>query len=76
MAPRHSLIQTLGALTLALFSLGVTAAPAPAPAPTNRNHTVGGAAGWYFNTTSNATSANYTAWAASQTFHLGDFLST
>ncbi|KAJ4794910.1 hypothetical protein LUZ62_046156 [Rhynchospora pubera] len=76
MAPRQC---PIGAATIA-FSLAViisvvsAAAPAPAPAPANKNHTVGGAAGWFYNTSSVAPSANYSDWAASQTFYLGDFL--
>ncbi|PON85145.1 Phytocyanin domain containing protein [Trema orientale] len=38
------------------------------------NHTVGGNAGWFFNATTNTTAANYSSWAATQTFSLGDFL--
>ncbi|EPS66530.1 hypothetical protein M569_08246 [Genlisea aurea] len=38
------------------------------------NHTVGGNAGWFFNSITNETSADYSAWAAAQTFNLGDFL--
>ncbi|XP_052192074.1 cucumber peeling cupredoxin-like [Diospyros lotus] len=38
------------------------------------NHTVGGAAGWLFNATTKTAAANYSAWAASQTFNLGDYL--
>ncbi|CAI9770293.1 unnamed protein product [Fraxinus pennsylvanica] len=38
------------------------------------NHTVGDSAGWVFNSNTNKTSADFTAWAAKQTFNLGDFL--
>lgn len=38
------------------------------------NHTVGGDAGWVFNATTNTSATNFTAWAASQTFNLGDYL--
>ncbi|KAK7256664.1 hypothetical protein RIF29_30118 [Crotalaria pallida] len=38
------------------------------------NHTVGGAAGWFFNSTTNKPATNYSSWAASQTFNLGDYL--
>ncbi|KAL3814894.1 hypothetical protein ACJIZ3_016162 [Penstemon smallii] len=41
---------------------------------TYTNHTVGGDAGWFFNSTTNTTSADYKAWATNQTFGLGDFL--
>lgn len=39
------------------------------------NHTVGGNMGWLFDVVSNTSSANYTAWASTQTFSLGDYLS-
>jgi hypothetical protein len=51
-------------------------APSPSPDPSYRNHTVGGADGWFFNATSNSTSGNYSSWAATETFYLGDYLST
>ncbi|XP_031376690.1 cucumber peeling cupredoxin-like isoform X2 [Punica granatum] len=38
------------------------------------NHTVGGEPGWFFNATANTSSANFSDWAASQTFGLGDYL--
>ncbi|XP_051132808.1 cucumber peeling cupredoxin-like [Andrographis paniculata] len=38
------------------------------------NHTVGGVAGWFFNSTTNKTSADYVAWASNRTFSLGDYL--
>uniref|UniRef100_A0A0A9CTQ0 Phytocyanin domain-containing protein n=1 Tax=Arundo donax TaxID=35708 RepID=A0A0A9CTQ0_ARUDO len=43
-------------------------------APPYRNHTVGGADGWFFDKKSNATSGNYSSWAAGETFYLGDYL--
>ncbi|KAM0855318.1 hypothetical protein ACQ4PT_049846 [Festuca glaucescens] len=50
-------------------------APSASPAdPAYRNHTVGGADGWFFNATSNSTSGNYSSWAATETFYLGDYL--
>ncbi|KAF3334496.1 Lamin-like protein [Carex littledalei] len=66
----------IGAATIAFFSLAITipVVSAAAPPPVNKNHTVGEAAGWFFNTSSNAASANYSDWAASQNFYLGDFL--
>lgn len=39
------------------------------------NHTVGGPAGWFYNINTKKTSADYSAWAAKQTFNLGDYLS-
>ncbi|KAJ1685535.1 hypothetical protein LUZ63_016925 [Rhynchospora breviuscula] len=76
MAPRRCPIEAAAiAFSLAVIISGVSAAaPSPAPAPANKNHTVGGTAGWFYNTSSNAPSANYSDWAASQTFYLGDFL--
>lgn len=52
------------------------AAAANTPAATvYTNHTVGDAAGWFFNTTTNKTSTDYSSWAATKTFNLGDYLS-
>ncbi|KAL1546455.1 lamin-like protein [Salvia divinorum] len=47
---------------------------AAAAADTYTNHTVGGDAGWFFDSTTNKTSADYSAWAANTTFNLGDYL--
>ncbi|KAI3764499.1 hypothetical protein L2E82_14508 [Cichorium intybus] len=38
------------------------------------NHTVGGPAGWFFDPSTNTSSANYASWAGNQTFGLGDYL--
>ncbi|KAG5626808.1 hypothetical protein H5410_012026 [Solanum commersonii] len=38
------------------------------------NHTVGGSAGWFFDVNTQKASADYSAWAAKQTFNLGDTL--
>ncbi|KAF3632391.1 putative blue copper protein-like isoform 2 [Capsicum annuum] len=38
------------------------------------NHTVGGPAGWFFNINTQKPSADYSAWAAKQTFNLSDYL--
>ncbi|XP_058086102.1 early nodulin-like protein 18 [Magnolia sinica] len=43
-------------------------------APPYTNHTVGGQSGWFFNLTTSTPSANYSSWAANQTFNLGDYL--
>ena len=48
---------------------------AAAAADTYTNHTVGGDAGWFFDSATNKTSADYSAWAAKSTFNLGDYLS-
>ncbi|OIV98738.1 hypothetical protein TanjilG_24909 [Lupinus angustifolius] len=53
------------------FTLLLTAVSA---ATGYHNHTVGGTAGWFFNSTTNTPSTNYSSWAASQTFNLGDYL--
>ncbi|KAK4379326.1 hypothetical protein RND71_001188 [Anisodus tanguticus] len=39
------------------------------------NHTVGGTAGWFYNIATQKASSDYSAWAAKQTFNLGDYLS-
>lgn len=57
---------------LIVAALLVTAAAA---ADTYTNYTVGGDAGWFFDSTTNKTSADYAAWAANTTFNLGDYLS-
>ncbi|KAL0373573.1 UNVERIFIED_CONTAM: hypothetical protein Sradi_3273000 [Sesamum radiatum] len=59
------------ALCLIVVALLINAAAA---ATFYSNHTVGGDAGWFFNSTTNKTSADYNAWAANQTFNLGDYL--
>ncbi|KAK7294966.1 hypothetical protein RJT34_17866 [Clitoria ternatea] len=38
------------------------------------NHTVGGGVGWSFNSTTDTSATNYSSWASTQTFDLGDFL--
>ncbi|GER46428.1 early nodulin-like protein [Striga asiatica] len=59
-------------IRLIVVALLISAAAATGGAYTN--HTVGGAAGWLFNSATNETSADYRAWAANQTFNLGDYL--
>ncbi|KAK4801530.1 hypothetical protein SAY86_022017 [Trapa natans] len=54
--------------TAALFVLLIATATAYS------NYTVGGDSGWFFNVTTNTSSANFSSWAASNTFSLGDFL--
>ncbi|XP_077247392.1 early nodulin-like protein 18 [Tasmannia lanceolata] len=54
---------------IALLIFAASAASA-APSLAYTNHTVE----WFFNPNTNATSTNYSAWASSQTFNLGDFL--
>jgi hypothetical protein len=58
-------------LNLTVLALLITAA---ASATSYTNHTVGGTAGWFFNSTTNTSATNYTAWASSETFNLGDYL--
>lgn len=47
----------------------------PLPAAAYTNHTVGGAAGWFFNVDTGTPAAKYSDWAAKKTFNLGDYLS-
>ncbi|KAL6513583.1 hypothetical protein OROGR_021069 [Orobanche gracilis] len=47
---------------------------APASAEAYTNHTVGGVGGWFFNSPTSRTSADYSSWAANQTFNRGDYL--
>jgi len=67
------------AITAAVLVAGLPAAWAASPAaddaPPYRNHTVGSTDGWFFNVNTNATSGNYSDWAAGETFYLGDYLS-
>ncbi|XP_061962517.1 early nodulin-like protein 18 [Populus nigra] len=66
----------IGATILHLITMAVliTAAATQAPPTKYINHTVGDNAGWFFNFTTNTTATNYSSWAASQTFNLGDYL--
>ncbi|XP_058222425.1 early nodulin-like protein 18 [Rhododendron vialii] len=64
---------TMAYLTLIALSIAAAAAT-PAAATTYTNYTVGGAAGWLFNESTTTCSANYSSWAANQTFDLGDYL--
>ncbi|KAG6748014.1 hypothetical protein POTOM_047909 [Populus tomentosa] len=65
-----------GATILHLITMAIliTAATSQAPPTKYINHTVGDNAGWFFNSTTNTTATNYSSWAASQTFNLGDYL--
>ncbi|KAF8380361.1 hypothetical protein HHK36_027846 [Tetracentron sinense] len=62
-------------LNLAVIALliGVAAADTSSPAAYT-NHTVGATTGWFFNATTNTSSADYSKWASDQSFNLGDFL--
>lgn len=60
---------------IALLIAAAAAASDPPPATAYTNHTVGGSAGWLYDAAKNASTTNYSAWAATQTFNLGDFLS-
>ncbi|XP_058222541.1 early nodulin-like protein 18 [Rhododendron vialii] len=66
--------MTMAANMAYLTLLALSIAAAVESATTYTNHTVGGAAGWFFNDSSNTCSANYSSWAANQTFDLGDYL--
>lgn len=66
--------KVLCVVVLAIM-INVAATAAADPAATGYiNHTVGGAAGWFFDTTTNKPSADYSAWTGTQTFNLGDYL--
>ncbi|KAG1331446.1 blue copper protein [Cocos nucifera] len=70
------LAVTATALALAaIFSATAPSASAATDSPSAyTNHTVGGAAGWLFNSSSNSSEADYSTWAKSQKFFLGDYL--
>ncbi|KAL1322091.1 hypothetical protein HN51_067019 [Arachis hypogaea] len=59
---------------LAVFFALTTAVYAAASSSGYHNHTVGGASGWLFNSTTSTAATNYSSWASTQTFNLGDFL--
>ncbi|EEF50418.1 copper ion binding protein, putative [Ricinus communis] len=65
-------VATLVQLTFTAFM--ITAAASQTPSTVYTNHTVGEKAGWFFNSTASTPAVNYSSWAASQTFNLGDFL--
>ncbi|XP_058739863.1 early nodulin-like protein 18 [Vicia villosa] len=58
-------------LTALLLLTTISAASA---ATEYKNHTVGGTSGWFFNSTTNTSATNYSSWASTQTFNLGDYL--
>ncbi|XP_030442196.2 cucumber peeling cupredoxin-like [Syzygium oleosum] len=72
MAPAATNPTAIALFCLLLIAAASSSAAAAAAAYTN--YTVGGNSGWFFDEATNATSANYSAWAASQTFNLGDYL--
>jgi hypothetical protein len=74
MATAMVTIANLTAMIALLISAAAAASTAP-PATAYTNHTVGGAAGWLFDALTNTSATNYSAWAVSQTFNLGDYLS-
>ncbi|KAL3615609.1 hypothetical protein CASFOL_041270 [Castilleja foliolosa] len=59
------------AFSLIAFALLINTAAA---ADAYNNHTVGAGGGWFFNSITNKSSADYNAWATNQTFDLGDYL--
>lgn len=63
-------------LALTFPSLFATSNADSPPAPPYANHTVGGAVGWFFDSAVNSSAVNYSTWASSQNFFLGDYLST
>ncbi|KAK6920229.1 Phytocyanin domain [Dillenia turbinata] len=63
------------AVNLTVMALFITAVASATQAATSYvNHTVGGDAGWFFNSSANITATDYSKWAANQTFNLGDYL--
>ncbi|OMO78626.1 Plastocyanin-like protein [Corchorus capsularis] len=58
-------------LNLTVIALLITTV---ATATAYTNHTVGGDAGWFFDSKTNKSVINYSSWAANQTFNLGDYL--
>ncbi|XP_074580267.1 early nodulin-like protein 18 [Curcuma longa] len=61
-------------LALTFPSLFATSNADSPPAPPYANHTVGGAVGWFFDSAFNSSAVNYSTWASSQNFFLGDYL--
>ncbi|XP_057981415.1 early nodulin-like protein 18 [Malania oleifera] len=70
--PETKSTAIMAQLTVIAFLIAAVASANPAASYTN--HTVGDAAGWFFNVTTNTSAANYSAWAAGVTFNLGDYL--
>ncbi|RWW27629.1 hypothetical protein GW17_00007933 [Ensete ventricosum] len=75
MTNRASMAAMGSTVLFMVVSFTTSAADSP-PAPPYTNHTVGGAAGWFFNSTSNSSVTNYSDWASTQNFFLGNYLST
>ncbi|XP_073014028.1 early nodulin-like protein 18 [Typha latifolia] len=69
---KRMLAVTITALSLAVIV--TTSMAQSSPAPPYANHTVGGPAGWFFDSATNSSSANYSTWASNQSFYLGDYL--
>ncbi|KAL9674135.1 hypothetical protein QQ045_030405 [Rhodiola kirilowii] len=65
MATPSSMSCSLASLLLLIFASIASA---------YTNHTVGDSAGWHFNSTTNTSAADYSAWGAKQIFSLGDYL--
>ncbi|GMH21678.1 hypothetical protein Nepgr_023520 [Nepenthes gracilis] len=59
---------------VAAIAILLVAAAATANAATYTNHTVGDPAVWFFNVSTNSSASNYSDWASTQTFNLGDYL--
>ncbi|XP_039125898.1 early nodulin-like protein 1 [Dioscorea cayenensis subsp. rotundata] len=62
------------AVILSAVSSPMTVVADNSTPPPYVNHTVGGAAGWIFNVSSNISAVNFSDWAKSQSFFLGDYL--
>ncbi|KAF3442276.1 hypothetical protein FNV43_RR16192 [Rhamnella rubrinervis] len=65
---------TVTNLVITVLLIAVAASAQTPPTTSYANHTVGGPAGWFFNSTTNHSATNYSSWAAKQIFNLGDFL--
>lgn len=78
MAHRSPMLAvTVTALTLAAIFSATAPRAFAADSPSGySNHTVGGGAGWLFNYSSNSSATDYSTWAKSRKFFLGDYLST
>ncbi|KAH7849337.1 hypothetical protein Vadar_016490 [Vaccinium darrowii] len=67
--------MAMAATMVVITTLSIATVKSATPAATEyANHTVGGVAGWLFNDTASTSYANYSSWAANQTFNRGDYL--
>lgn len=61
-------------LSIILTVLSTSVSAASSSLPPYTNHTVGDRTGWFFNSNKNSSVTDYSKWAKSQSFYLGDFL--